>query len=161
MRPDAFLSAPEFAYKARYEAMLKEVLEQMGVDGSQVLWTFTQSNHTVIAGVLTLSGKAGIQYLPSLSVYLDLAEVRIMYTFWLSTILRARLNYNGASHIRGLESRLTFGEHMGATIKEVIEVAPRYLEWAQDDVENFELDSEASDALEDALGQTDDLEGLF
>lgn len=161
MRPDTFLTAPEFAYKAKYEAVLKEVLEQMSVVGSQVSWTFTQSSHTVITGVLTLSGEDGVRYLPDLSVYLELSEVRVMYTFWLSTILRARLNHNGASHVRELESRLTFGEHTGVTIREVIEIGPTYLEWAQDEVENFELGPEAADALEKVLGQTDDLEGLF
>lgn len=161
MRPDAFLSAPEFAYKAKYERVLKEVIKQMGMGTSQVSWTFTKPNHMVIAGVLTLSDEDEVRYLPDLSVYLDLSEVRIMYTFWLSTILRERLNRNGASHVRGLKSRLTFGEHMGATVKEVIGVAPTYLEWAQDEVENFELDSVAAAALEEALGQTDELEGLF
>lgn len=155
------LTAPEFAYKAKYEAVLKGVLGQMGVKGSQASWTFTHPNHTFIAGVLTLSGEDGVRHLPDLSVYLDLAEVRIMYTFWLSTILRGRLNRNGASHVRGLKSRLTFGEHTGATIKEVIEFAPTYLEWAQDEIENFELGPEAADSLKEALGQTDNLEGLF
>jgi len=148
MRPYSFLTAPEFAHKAEYEVVLKEVLGQMGVEGSPASWVFTQPSHTIIAGVLTLSGEDGVRYLPALSVYLDLAEVRIMYTFWLSTILRAKLNHDGAPHVRGLESRLTFGEYIGATIKEVIEAAPTYLEWAQDEIENFELDDEATDALE-------------
>jgi hypothetical protein len=56
---------------------------------------------------------------------------------------------------------MTFGAYTGVTVKEIIEIAPSYLEWAQDEIEDFKLDSAAAAALEEALGQTDDLEGLF
>lgn len=84
-----------------------------------------------------------------------------MYTFWLSTILRERLDRSGATCVRGLKSRLTFGEHVGLTVKEVLQEAPTYIEWALDEVEYFELDEEAAAALEKTLGLENDLKGLF
>lgn len=161
MRQTGFLAAPEFALKARYEAVLEEVMKHLGVKASRVLWTYPRSDHTLITGSLTLSGEDKKRQLPDLSVYLELVEVQVMYVFWLSTVLRARLTRYGASHMCGLKSRLTFGAYTGVTVKEVIEIAPSYLEWAQDEVADFKLDSAATAALEEALGQTDDLEGLF
>ncbi len=65
------------------------------------------------------------------------------------------------SDVRGLKSIFTFGIHKGETVAEVIEDDPSYIEWCLDDVDGFELDSEASAALEKALGLEDDLEGIF
>lgn len=161
MLPNAFLSAPEFALKSKYEQILKDVKQSLGVESSQVLWTYPTPPYTLITGSLTLSGEGEKRWLPNLSVHIELAEVRIMYTFWLSTILKARLNHNGASHVRGFKSYLTFGEYTGATVREVMAVAPTYLEWAIDEVEHFELDEEATAALKKVLGVEDDLEGLF
>lgn len=159
MIPSASLTAPEFAYKSKYEETLWSVLQQMGISSSQIKWQF--SNDTLLGGSLTLVGESKAQRLPKLSIHLELSEVRIVYTFWLSTILRAKLDWSGATFVRGLKSRLTFGEYMGQTVEQVLQEAPTYIEWAVDEVENFELDDEAAAALEEALGFVDDLEGLF
>lgn len=51
-----------------------------------------------------------------------------MYTLWLSTTLRASLDCMGATFVRGLKSRLTFGAHVGQTVEEVVQEAPIYIE---------------------------------
>ncbi len=80
--------------------------------------------------------------------------------------LRDSLDHYGATKVRGLQSVLTFGTYAGDTVVEVIKDAPDYIEWCIDNVEGFELDEEATDALNQAVnseGQEahDDLEGIF
>lgn len=161
MLPNTFLSAPEYAFKLKYEQILKDVAQSLGVQLPQVLWSFSAPGNTFLSGFLSLPGEAERRWLPKLSIHLELSEVQIMYTFWLSTILRARLDWSGTTYVRGLKSRLTFGEHVGLTVKVVLQEAPTYIEWAIDEVEHFELDEEATAALKKALGVEDDLEGLF
>jgi hypothetical protein len=55
-----------------------------------------------------------------------------------------------------LTDALTFGKHKGETIQEVLDDAPDYLAWAIDEIDWFELDSQADQALEQALGWNDD-----
>lgn len=155
------LIAPEFAYHSKYEEVLWSVLKEMGASSSQIKWQYSKPSDNLLTGSLTLVGESEARWLPKLSIHLGLLEVRIMYIFWLSTILRERLNWSGATFVRGLKSRLTFGDHVGQTVEEVLQEAPTYIEWAVDEVERFELDDEASAALEEALGLSDDLEGLF
>ena len=60
-----------------------------------------------------------------------------------------------------LETLLNFGHYKGKkTIKEVIDINPDYLAWAEDTIEWFELDDEAAEKLDNDLGwaQLDELE---
>lgn len=148
MLPNTFLSAPEFAFKSKYEQTLTEVAKALGVKLPEVSWS---SDDTFgLSGSLLLLGEAERRWLPKLSIHLELSEVRIMYTFWLSAILKERLDRSGSTCVRGLKSILTFGEYVGLTVEEVIRESPTYIEWAIDEVERFELDEEAAVALEKA-----------
>lgn len=49
-----------------------------------------------------------------------------------------------------LIDKLTFGKHKGATIEEVIDDDPSYLEWAIDEIEWFELDEAATKSLKNS-----------
>jgi hypothetical protein len=150
MKQKTFLSAPEFAYHSKYEQTLTEVAKALEVKLPEVSWSFSKPDNTILEGSLLLPGEAGRRWLPKLSIHLELSEVRIMYTFWLSAILKERLDRSGATCIRGLKSILTFGAHVGLTVEEVLQEAPTYIEWAIDEIERFELDKEAAEALEKA-----------
>lgn len=61
----------------------------------------------------------------------------------------------------GLETKIALGKHRGATIREIIEDDPSYLEWALDEIDWFELDDAAQALLERALEREDPLENIF
>ena len=50
-----------------------------------------------------------------------------------------------------LNDTLTFGKYKGDVIQDVIKDDPDYLAWACDEIEWFDLDEEAVEALEIAL----------
>lgn len=94
MKQNAFLIAPEFAYHSKYEQTLTEVAQSLGVKLPEVSWSFS-TNNTILSGSLLMPGEVERRWLPKLSIHLELSEVRIMYTFWLSTILREKLDLVG------------------------------------------------------------------
>lgn len=55
-----------------------------------------------------------------------------------------------------LTDSITFGKHKGEVIQEIIDDDPDYLAWAIDEIVWFELDDQACQALEQALGWDDD-----
>jgi hypothetical protein len=55
-----------------------------------------------------------------------------------------------------LTSKLTFGKYKGTALKKVIEDAPDYIAWAEDEIEWFELDEEAENYLMGMLNYDDD-----
>ena len=52
-----------------------------------------------------------------------------------------------------LNSLLSFGKHKGETIKTVIANDPTYLDWAIGEIQGFELDGDAEEALDKALDE--------
>lgn len=46
-----------------------------------------------------------------------------------------------------LDSVLRFGKHRGRTIEDVLEDDPRWLLWASENVDDFELDTAVMDAV--------------
>lgn len=61
----------------------------------------------------------------------------------------------------GIHDILGFGGYSKATIGEIIDDDPTYLEWALDEVDGFELTDPAAKLLAKALGQNDPLENVF
>lgn len=154
------MNVEEFIVKSGYQEELVKACVLLDVVLESLVWGFTMGQ--MVTGVAVIESHKGCSYeLPVLSQHLSKREVRIMFAHWLSNILRNDLNIHGASRIRGLFSKMTFGTHTGDSIQEIIRDDPTYIEWALDDVDGFELDSEASDALEKTLGLEDDLEGIF
>jgi hypothetical protein len=51
-----------------------------------------------------------------------------------------------------MDDVISFGKYKEDTIAEIIDKDPDYLEWAIFNVEDFELDDEALNFLENALG---------
>lgn len=61
----------------------------------------------------------------------------------------------------GINDKLGFGSYKHSTIGGIIDDDPTYLEWALDEVDNFELSDRAHELLTEALGQSDPLETLI
>ena len=150
--------AANIAIRTKYQETLNSVARSMGVTLTRLKWMLTESDHLTGKVSVNHNGQKDYSWLPELSLHLKLPEVVIMYSHWLSNLLRDRLNEFGASHVRGLDSRFTFGTHKGRTVQEVINDDSDYIEWALDNVDRFELDSAASDALDESLGHDDPLE---
>ena len=50
-----------------------------------------------------------------------------------------------------LDDEISFGKYKDDTILEIIKTDPSYLGWALENVEGFELDAEAFEALSEAI----------
>ncbi len=66
-----------------------------------------------------------------------------------SSILKSELQAKRTN--LSLIDKITFGKYRGDTIKEIIDNAPTYIEWALDEVDWFELDDEAMAEYERAI----------
>lgn len=53
--------------------------------------------------------------------------------------------------IYGMNSRINFGKHKDELVSTVLRKDPRWLDWAHENVEWFELDEEVQVELESAL----------
>lgn len=157
MKPDEIM---QFIAKSGYQEELVKACVLLDVVLESLVWGIVDGGK--VSGVAVIESEKECSYeLPVLSQYLTRPEARIMYTHWLSGILRENLDHFGAPHVRGLKSKFTFGTHKGETVAEVIKSDPGYIEWCLDGVEGFEMDVDASTALENFLGLEDDLEGVF
>lgn len=53
--------------------------------------------------------------------------------------------------VYGLNDRLTFGKHKDKLVKMIIRNDPEYILWCLENIDGFELDVDAEDALEWAM----------